>query len=321
MAQGQDLVLCLQPDDKTPSFVQFWLDGSYESLPFELEIQPPLTSGVKPIVTSLEEDLELLDPKTGSAVARAYLQQDVPRYAVPDGRTATIRTRVTIAFCRTEAASGQAAAPAGPWGLSFKSEANCDVSGSEIVMLWVERGDSLPGFLPTGRQAYLAHANHQRWDETGRRNTALDIDGSPIKRRRTLSANANAADVLSVAAYREAGRGQPALYSAAGVGAPAGGPTIAVAIERSDNRRSVLAAGTLSGATRMGNGTSAASAALSRHLSDAVLGGSVSAGSADIVARLRSYVIALAKPSENPSRSGAGIVPVASSRDAIRISG
>ncbi|PYG32350.1 hypothetical protein C8N36_10398 [Pelagimonas varians] len=310
MAQGQDLTLCLQPGDKTPSFVQFWLDGSHESLPFELEIKPPSTSGIAPIVTSLEDDLELVDPKAGSAVARAYLQQDAPRYAVPDGRTATIRTRVTIAFCRTEAARGQAAAPAGRWGLSFKSRANCDLSAQEKVMLWVERGDSLPGFLPAGRQAYLAHANHQRWDESGRRNTALDGAWSPIKRRNTLSANANAADVLSVAAYRQAGRGQPALYTAAGGGAKSGGPTVAVAIERSDNRRSVLAAGTLSGATRMGNGTSAASAALSRHLAEAVLSGTVPVGSADIVKRLRSHVIDLAEPSKNPARSGAGVLPV-----------
>lgn len=321
MAQGQDLTVCLQPDDKTPSFVQFWLNGAYDSLPFDLEITPPKTSGIAPIVTALEDDLELLETAGGSAVARVYLQQDRPQYALPSDMTAAARTRVTLAFCPTWTAGEGGLAPAGRWGLSFKTRPDCDLATQEMMMLWVERGDSLPGFLPKGRQAYLAHATHRRRAATGHWSTVLDQTDNPIKRRNTLSANANAADVLSVAAFRAAGAGQPAEYSAAGSGKRQSGPALTVAIERSDSRRSVIGAGTLSGAARMGNGTSAASAAMSRHLAEAMLSGAVAIGDADIVQRLKSYAVTLAEPGQNPARSGAGVLPVCSPREAPRFVG
>lgn len=316
IVQGQELTLCLQPDDKTPTFVQFWLDGDYDTLPFDLEITPPKTSGIASIVTALEDDVELVDQRTGAAVARVYYQHDTPVYALPTGAVAAPRTRVTLAFCPTAAQGTQAMAAAGRWTISFRARAHCDLPADEKIMLWVERGDSLPGFLPKGRQARLDHPAHVRIAASGRWNTDLDPAGTPIKRRGTLSANANAADVLSAGAARRGDAGRFAVYSAAGTGRAPSGPTVAVEVERSDSRRSVLGAGTLSGAARLGNGTSSASAAMSRHLADAMLSGAVPVGSPEIVQRLKAHLIAQARPTTNPARSGAGVLPASAARRA-----
>ncbi|MGH1415046.1 MAG: hypothetical protein ACRBB0_16275 [Pelagimonas sp.] len=327
IAAGQELFLCLQPDDKTASFVQFWLEGDYDELPFVLSVTPPSTTGFTPPPAPLagDGDLQDMDDPT-EALARLYVQRDEPDYALPAGAVGRARTRVTLALRPTASDDPKArVAPAGRWTLAFGPKSDVALDAQERVMLWVERGDSLAGFPPRGRQAYLDHRNHQRRLGNGRLDEALSVTGDPIKRRNTISSNACARDVLVVSATRASGSGAFAAYSSAGAGTnPAGdepsGPVAGVAIELSDARRSMLASGTGSGTVRLANGTSAAAASLSRRLADAILDGEVAVGTNTITQDLRAHVLTLANadPRRDTARGGAGRIANTDRREQMR---
>ncbi len=327
ISEGQEMFLCLQPDDKTASFVQFWLDGDYPELPFDFEVVPPSTTGYTSPPSPLLQDGELQDMADPSgAIARVYVQRDLPVYALPSGMSGKARTRVTLAICPTASDYPTSRlAPAGRWRLVFTPKAGANLSEQERVMIWVERGDSLAGFPARGRQAYLDHVNHVRRLENGRWDEALSVDGDPIKRRNTMSSNACAAGVLVASAMRGPTSGAIAAYSSAGAGAgysgaEPSGPLVAVEIELSDARRSILAAGTGSGTVRLANGTSAATANLSRRLADAVLDGLVATGDSSAKPDLRSYALSLASRGAglDPARIGAGRISNPESREALR---
>ncbi|WP_299924530.1 hypothetical protein [uncultured Pelagimonas sp.] len=327
IVQRQELYLCLQPDDKTASFVQFWLEGDCPDLPFEFDVAPPTTIGYEPPPAPLSQDGELQDMADPSAaIARIYVQRDLPDYALPVGMSGKARTRVTLAIRPTASDDPTAlVAPAGRWRLVFGPKHGATLSSEERVMLWVERGDSLAGFPARGRQAYLDHPSHQRRLENGRLDEALSIAGNPIKRRNTMSSNACAAGALVAAAARGPSSDAMAAYSSAGAGADVPGdepigPLVALEVELSDARRSMLAAGTGSGTVRLANGTSAATANLSRKLADAILDGLAEASGASSKPDLRTYAVSLATRGAelDPARAGAGRVPSGAAREVLR---
>ncbi|UWS06002.1 hypothetical protein K4K94_18010 (plasmid) [Phaeobacter inhibens] len=160
-------------------------------------------------------------------------------------------------------------ARAGRWQLDITS---CDMGSTDDVQIWIERDETLPGFLPGGRQGYFNNADYVYFNALG---APLPVDTagttSPIHRAGTLSGYACGKTPMVVAAFTQSNR-LLSDYSAAGPITPSRGkkkanrlgPDAAALADDSPVLTGVLSAGSSSGSlTRMG-GTSVAAPRVAR---------------------------------------------------------
>lgn len=257
--------LMIQPDGKEASFVQIWLEGEMPNIGLQLEVTPP---GCEANSTGIRTDgdtqaLEL----GGKPLARIYYQHHTPSHPLC-GAHPTTRTRITLAIRPTSNDEGPGpVAPAGAWTLRLSSHPQEPVHGT--VNIWVERGDTVDGFPPRGRQAYLEHPNHVESLASGRPNEQ-DSYASPIKRFGTLGANANAPSVVAAGGWHEQNAQRMAYYSAARAHVDGPQPTLAMPVGVSAARPTILASGTCTGSVRPTQGTSIAAAHAARALAKAM---------------------------------------------------
>jgi hypothetical protein len=275
----------IQPDDKTPNFVEIWLPEvrgldpktaqGVVSKQVKVSLVPPGGAAAKqaPVVGgAIDWTID------GTVCARIY-PQCVPR---PDGS----RECVTIAVGPT-ANDGDPVplARSGLWQIQVENTG----SNKELeVELRVHR-DDVGMFARSGaRQSYFDDPGYEMYEPgTGRAisdETRDDSRKTPVTRQGTLSTYAYAEGVLAVGGYRLSD-GQPAAYSSSGGGAKrrtknaagravdAQGPDLAAVSEESPSLDGVLAAGTYSGSVAILNGTSVAAPQVTRALADTIATG------------------------------------------------
>jgi len=263
----------VQPDDRTPSFLEVWPG-------------PPDHSGVAPNLR-----VTLVPPPPGQALKVTRGQFE--RWPVPteeldpfalwsaDYRAAgpqTHRDRIQLSIAPTVAWDERAVAPAGTWEVLIE---NLEASGSCQVEAWIQRDDTPYGWPITGRQSRFDDPDYDRFDPSGAYDRAR-FDGSELcdddpmkttvyaKRRGSVNAIATGNEPVVIGAFRK-GDKRACWYTAGGPlrspGARVGPDPDAMAVgDESVACHGVLAAGTHSGSVVAMRGTSVAAPQITRWL-------------------------------------------------------
>ncbi|MEM6354350.1 MAG: hypothetical protein AAF844_01540 [Pseudomonadota bacterium] len=288
----------VQPGDRTPSYLEFWLPEDAEKL--ALTIGWP---GSAPLDVPLAFDVPQVLYGPGGAVARVTL--DTREDGVP---------RVFVALAPSDAgASGRRPAPSGIWQVALS--ATLPTGGR--INAHVLRDDTALGFAPRGRQSYLDYPDYARLGPDG---DVLDVDPvpvGPVRRDGAFNGMAGGVSPLVVAGYRQreaADRpGAPGDWPALYAGAPAAGSSAKLSAsgvsDRSRLHSGVLAAGSLSGSTIAMNGTSVAAPQMARAIAVALMSGAAPVGPGW-------WQSLLTAPSGlDPARLGSGLLPALSDAD------
>lgn len=250
-----------QPDDLTASYLEVHCDAGTDSTMIEVALTAPdgTASGFVPMAPG---SFRSLDAK-GPAVARIY---HVPEHVLEPGIAQPACYMLALGPTNARIA-GEALAPSGAWSVAIRYRGVAPMR----LSLQIQRGESLPGYAPRGRQSYFDDATAYAWDGEQQDWSGLATD-CPIRRDGTLSALATGLvrQVHSVGAaewdacavgYR------PSPYTSQGTDWTAKSPI--EASTRADDGRvlwGVLASGTFSESARLLNGTSAAAGRLTRAL-------------------------------------------------------
>jgi hypothetical protein len=263
----QSLYWRVQPDDRTPSFLEIWLPprmGVVGPSRMELTITPP----VGPASPVLGEDPLtplVLNSDSGQVIAYVIYRPSWPpsphsSFLVVLRPTASVDTSFDTA-------------PAGTWTITLN---NKSLTAAQIVNVWIQRDDSLYGFPRGGRQSYLVDPNYNRFDPSG---DDTEDDGAltgPVLRGTTINAIATGRSTIVAGGFVRKNSAR-AKYSSSGPGkiplaAYPGrtGPDVLVASDDSIAHAGVLAAGSRSGSTVAMTGTSVAAPTLARWVADQI---------------------------------------------------
>jgi hypothetical protein len=268
----------LQPDDKTPNFVQIWLpkvsavcdpDRTQE---VEVSLEPPGEESDSGKPSRLDEAVEW---KIGDHVRARIYHQCFPR---PGGsrECITIATRPTA---DNQISEPVVVVPSGLWKIKIK---NLGARELRNIDLQIHRNDVGMFSRSGARQSYFDDREYKIFDPgSGRIRNDERKDptcGTRVTRQGTLSSYAYAKKgVLAVGGYRRFD-GEPAVYSSAGRRRKdANGkfvderaPDLAAVSEESPALPGVLAAGTYSGSVAVLAGTSVAAPQITRVLADKI---------------------------------------------------
>ncbi len=284
-AAGEEKTLTLRvpPDDRTPSFVEFWVPyDPADPTAKRVEI------AIKPFGGPTSPFLDQVDHK---AFAWA-----------PDGNTIvaligydffpnpTERGRFTLALeaTRRHRHTGPLA-PSGGWKIHIR---NVALKPDEVVQCWVQRDDTPIGFIRRGRQCrFDQDPNYERFTGIGNPifppgwPQMLDNDAALIRRNGLMNGIATGPGPLVLGGYVEA-VDLPAPYSGVGpaeLGAgsntpPRPGPDAMAVSDRSYVRAGTLNAGTYAGSVKRLNGSSVAAPQGARFVADKFAAGVAMAG-------------------------------------------
>ncbi|MGE4047187.1 MAG: hypothetical protein AB7F35_20150 [Acetobacteraceae bacterium] len=280
----------VQPDDKTPSFVQIWLppaddvDGGKQPQQVRVHLVPPSDPPLEQLGSQLDKAVEW---RTNAGVLARVYHQRLSR--PPHGS----RECITISIGPTAYDQRTPVVPSGLWRIRIE---NISDRRLRDIDLRVHRDDAGMFARSGARQSYFNHPDYQRFDPgSGRTINDERRDDGPwahqrccdelrqhghwtrVTRQGTLSTYASAKGVLAVGGYRRSD-GEPAVYSSAGRRQKdAGGklmvgrmPDLAAVSEESPALPGVLAAGTYSGSVAVLSGTSVAAPQVTRALADRI---------------------------------------------------
>ncbi len=250
------------PDDRTASHVQMWMPFSGPlPTPSLVSVRVTVPDGPRsePVFVS-GDSWQSLRNDEGKEIARLS-------YSFEQGETQ--RGLITFSMNATASLTSADLARAGNWRIEVTPH---DISVDQSVDVWVERDETLPGFLPSGRQGYFDNPDYVRFDVYG---GPLPVDPTNtqcvVKRAGTLSGYACGDAPMVVAAFTQSNR-LLSDYSAAGPITPPRntslanrlGPDAAARADDSPVLTGVLSAGSSSGSfVRMG-GTSVAAPRVAR---------------------------------------------------------
>lgn len=248
------LTWCVQPDDKTPSFMEIWPQGP-GPCPASVRVTTP-TGIQSPWINPGEVWVWI----AGGAVLAEVVYFDLPG----PGRD---RPMIFIALAPTASDDAAPTAPAGEWIVQLRA------NSATVLRAWIQRDDTPFGYPQRGRQSYFVDPRYERRDESGR-DLELDQPGSLVRRYGTLNALATGGRPVVVGAYRRKER-QLSNYSAGGPvirparGAPwQDGPDVVAAGDDSAIHRGLAAAGTRSSSVILMSGTSVAAPQVTRLIAD-----------------------------------------------------
>jgi len=308
----------VQPDDQTPSTVQFWLPYAGPGGPAQsrvsLSVETP--DGVQSpwIDEAAGQQFSLLSngqeyclglysfvpTPTGRGVFRIDLS--------PTGRV----------LPSTSAGDPGTVAPSGVWIIRLR---NTLLAPGDKVEAWIERDDLLYGYPRRGRQAYFDERCYVRFDKEGRP-VEEDPANPPCRVQRAGMINAIGTGGLAavVGGFVRRNR-EAASYSAGGPITPARGSTLDPALRKpdalavSDDSRvhsGVLAAGSRSGSTVAISGTSVACPQITRWCADQLATGAPSDRAAiKQLALAAEGLLPAAAPPLPPGRGGWGRIEFA----------
>jgi hypothetical protein len=292
----------VQPDDRTPSFLEIWLPSPCPG-PLNSRITLTVTSPTGASMTTFENGPPVTIAMAGVDYAWAYWipwpLSDRARFIVIVEATAQPDTPVPQL------------APAGRWQVDLTYTGG--LAAADLIHAWVRRDDHVYGFPLRGRQSYLDDPLYERFGYTGRfdhagRDEEFDNAASLARRESTINSMATGRSAIVLGGYLGKEM-RLAKYSAAGRKPPPMQPPDlpprwpdAVAVsEDSQVHTGVLAAGSHSGSVIAMGGTSVAAPQVARRVADDLAGG----GNGD-----RPWVqgLAAALPPQY-ERSGAGTIP------------
>jgi hypothetical protein len=299
--EQQELPWRVLPDDRTPSYVEFWLP--------QVNFLDPFASRLRLTITSPTGETHAIQ-EFGPAVrwgAPPFYAEARFVFWPWSGRTMfRLSARPT-----TTIVPGMPLSPAGTWRVRLD---NVALTG-QTVHGWVQRDDSLYGFPLRGRQSYFDDPAYLRFDNAGR-DRETDDPGVRIRRESTLNAMATGpswllpatAPYLLVAGGLLRREDLPASYTAAGASLASGGPpprwpNAVVASEDSRVLPGVLAAGSRSGSVVPLGGTSVAAPQMARFIAD-----DIAAGGPGTAASVALAAVPVLGP---PERVGGGRLPTA----------
>jgi hypothetical protein len=279
----------LQPDDKTPNFVQIWLpEVNEKTQQAKVSLAPPPgDASAKSLASKLDKAVEW---RIGDhAVACIYHQRF--RRSGGSRECITIATRPTADDQKSEPV---VVVPSGLWQIKIENIGKREIRN---IDLQIHRNDVGIFSRSGARQSYFDDPGYVMFDEGSGRiinNEATDpTRGTRVTRQGTLSSYAYAKGVLAVGGYRRSD-GQPATYSSSGrspdnralagsssasdvhyrtedaAGNALDGPDLAAVSEESPALTGVLAAGTYSGSVAILAGTSVAAPQITRALADQI---------------------------------------------------
>jgi hypothetical protein len=255
----------IQPDDGTPSLIQFWLPEGFAGR-FTLQVTSP-TGQSTVVSTSGAGYADLVDGK-GRVVAQAL--------SCPPGRG---RSRHLFQVCVMPTVDpgeiGQASGAVAPHGRWLLCAAADGLAKDQDVHAWIQR-DDLPRRSPlTARQSHLVEPVDARRD--GFHCASQDAGkASAIQRPGSLNAMATGGGVIVVGgAFRRTdmagGVPEIAPYSGGGFAVEAGrGVDLAAPSEGSVVLRGIAASGARSGSRVRLNGTSVAAPFVARRIADEI---------------------------------------------------
>ena len=263
----------VQPDDRTPSFLEIWLPPDPIAIASRVTLRITSPEGVA------SWTIPELPFSTAYFGAPPYYGQVVSSPWLPSNRT-----RFIIMLKPTGRPDLGGAvprlAPAGAWKVELRNTGGLTSAARHIVHLWVRRDDQVYGFPLRGRQSYLTDSLYRRFDHVGR-DEEFD-NPSLVKRESTINSLATGTEPIVMGGYLKKER-VVAKYSAAGArtGMPAPPPfpippfattprwPDAVAVsEDSLVHTGVLAAGSYSNSRVAMGGTSVAAPQIARLVAD-----------------------------------------------------
>jgi hypothetical protein len=239
----------IQPDDRTPSFVELRPSGANVA-DLTVTLRSPTGECCGPV--GPDERLAMHDA-AGRPVATVI---HCSRSAAGNGPTILLAVAPTFAL-----APDRPTAAAGPWSIELHNR------GAERlrVAAWVQRDDRFAGATLGGRQSYFDDAAYQRFDDRGR---VLDEDPagsvSWVSREETINPIATGRYTVVVGA-RRATTGEASPYSAASGSHP---PQVTAVADDSPARPGIPTHGTRAGTRVRANGTSLAAPQVARWLLD-----------------------------------------------------
>ncbi len=331
-APSLDFEMRVQPDDRSPSFVEIWFSAKTKHI--EVTVAPP--NGVSKTLTvdipsaynndvSLDNDFVLAEPKKdggqgfedGTAIARISLDRPNEKPAA----TGTSHPYPTIddgtPFWRVVLALGpssclKADQPACPQGI-WKVECRGDAHGRGPVRAWIQRDEAVGGFGTRGRQAYFDDTVYEdnRFDEIG--DVVVTDESQPesiVKRDGTVSGIATnlAGEVKPLLAIGGAlwDSDRAAVYSAAGNETERSRPHFLAPSDTSRVLTGIHASTTRNGGQVAMGGTSVAAPQAVRCLADALADLSPAAyATFDARTILQSKAQQVLRPDpQNPERAG-----------------
>ncbi len=263
---SKPLFWTLQPDDKTPSFLEIWsapIEKRPAHLPVTLGLRPPLSSEVATLFEAELDRVYTLDlPQSGHV--RAYIQW-VQHKRQPG------RYRICLAVPPTvPTAPGKPFVSPGDWQITINGQIG--LPREEIgwpLDMTIQRDDMIPGFRNGGRQSRFEDSQYRERDEAGF--IVQDDPAGPAYIRRGGALNALAtADSTVVVGGCYADTLEPVGY--AGTGSAALGlrtPDVVAPASVSRRRAGINAAGNRSGSRISVEGTSVAAPTMARELAKA----------------------------------------------------
>lgn len=265
------LNLVLQPEDRTSSFVEFWLPNGAS----DTEIKIALPNGEQHTFSlkNLKKPFGyVLTNLRGSTLNRegiiARIKLDQPNGVPNQGH----RWRILLAIAPTKILDQpRQAAPSGIWQIAITAKLQ---KGTKLES-WIQRDVSVSGLEQLGRQAYFiddAYAEHRFDPYSDPR--IYDEGTSKIKRDGTLSGIATLETDDNKIGFNVVGSyfhnsGSATPYSSAGSDSIQA-PYLLASTDSSRTLPGILASGTYTGSSYPFNGTSAAAPQLARIFAEAL---------------------------------------------------
>jgi hypothetical protein len=267
----------LQPNDRTPSYLELWFGEGFNPQGYTVELTDP--SGRSRVSLPVGADAGTVhgggDPRRVRPLCNDEGKQ-VGQVSADFHRGT--RWRVLVVTAPSEPEDDRLPGiEAGKWTIVIRRGRDARPIDNPIHC-WIQR-DADPGALRSGsRQSYFEDSQDVARDDTGVL-TEEDTEGAFVRRFGSLNGLATAPTSMVVAGFR-LGRGlgsslehaRPAPYSSAGTGQP-GWPEAQVACSSMSDRSNVLpgtlAAGVRSGSRSFVQGTSTAAPFVARRLAAA----------------------------------------------------
>ncbi|UZF95826.1 S8 family serine peptidase [Bosea sp. NBC_00550] len=266
--EAHAIAWCLQPNDRTSSYLELWLPKATGATRFQLSITDPdgassLTGATlladcaaadqQGDAPALSSDVFCGEQRVGGVVIAAYNAH---------------WTRILIALAPTEPDDASlSAAPAGRWTIGLAKVGGADLNAP--VGCRIQRDFDPFGYARGARQSYFDDPLDARFTEDGAPARVDNPAPAFVRRLGTLNGIATHAHVTVVSGYY-GDTGRATEYAGAGrrrrPGSSAGPGDVRMSAASDDSTalRGVLAAGTRSGSTARLSGTSMAAPQISR---------------------------------------------------------
>jgi hypothetical protein len=290
----------IQPDDRTPSYVEVWLPHRDTKLPSPIELSVVAPNG-------LESPIVGRGGTAGSKLVSAdgVLCQVTYEYACQPTRRGVFLIVVGPTAALGQDGHAAPVAPSGVWRLRLR---DASLKADEYVNAWIQRDDTPYGYPTVGRQSYFDDPHYRRFDEAGRE-IEVDHASSIVRRAGTMNAIATGESTAVIGGVLRKEL-RPAPYSSGGpverrFGSTRVHRTGPEALAVSDDSlvlAGILAAGTRSGSVVAMNGTSVAAPLVTRWIAQQLAAGE--SGDRRAVAQFAGRDTLPGKPSVE--RGGAG---------------